>query len=294
MVGYTLRAGDDDPDILDWSDTGPFYAYLHTGLWGTDGYVRPEGWPFVQSGDLLLGTPSVEDAGDVPLPVRVSLTFDLPSDLPPGGYSVFLCNQPCTTTLGFVGASEIYVGVDPPRHVVRVWPLDDPAIADMDETGLLLMPDNLMPVSAAQVRAGDLPDTAAIEPDVWAVDDPATTTADPPTENRGANESADQDNGRDADDDATEQDTDLVAADLPSDQDRGPDVGGVVPWLVALAALVVLWCVGWWRGPPRKRVTASGDDSSGDDPSGEEPDPPDPGVWAPADVPSDEPVHIRL
>ena len=84
-------------------------------------------------------------------------TFDLPADLPDGPYEVLFCNDPCTPRLGNFMSSWIHVGVDPPcSPVVRDWPLDDPAIRWLEDDALLQLPSGGS-ITAAEVRAGEIP-----------------------------------------------------------------------------------------------------------------------------------------
>ena len=99
---------------------------------------------------------------------RLSLTFTLPADLAAGAYYVEICRDPCTRRLtdeAPVHVSSwgwpswpIYVGVDPPenRRIVRMWPLDDPAIGDLaDDARLVDTEGNETTVAAIRTgRAG--------------------------------------------------------------------------------------------------------------------------------------------
>ena len=136
MVGYT---GASTPAARG----EPFYAYL-----------RPAGEaPGVRllSSDVYVGELVVErTAHPGYLQLRVSLTFDVPSDLVPGEYDVIYCDDPCSTpVLGDIVASPLSVGVDPARRVVREWAPDDPEIANLAPGALLVGPD-------FQITAGDL------------------------------------------------------------------------------------------------------------------------------------------
>jgi hypothetical protein len=245
MVGHTVRSTPNaeyhDRDTLDWSDTGPFHGYLRVDPVAVQRDGTSGNYPGIHPTDIDLGEPTVAATEHRDLAeyfaVRVSLTFLLPADLQPGGYTVFIADQTGARTLGYIGESPIYVGIDPPQPILRVWPLDDPAITDLASNALLYDDDGVGTLTAAQVRAGDVP---------------ASSTA-PPTTDRPRQQATD----------------DLVATTPP---DAGPDVGGTLPWLVGFAVLVVLWCVAWRVShregqPPRKRVTDAaaprGDDRSG-------------------------------
>jgi hypothetical protein len=88
----------------------------------------------------------------------------LPADLAAGPYYVEICRDPCTSRLTTEAPAHvssmgwpswpIYVGVDRPanRRIVRMWPADDPAIADLADDALL-MDDVGHETTAAAIRA---------------------------------------------------------------------------------------------------------------------------------------------
>lgn len=158
---------------------GPFYAWLRAdpAAVEADDLVVPRPWPSVHPTDLRMAAVLVEDVGPPAEPEpfvrdqRLSVTFDLPPGLPDRAYEVFFCNDPCTYALGNFVAEALHVGVDPGYPIVRDWRLEDPAIRWLGHDALLQLPSG-EPITAAQVRAGAVPESAAPAP-------PAPTAASP-------------------------------------------------------------------------------------------------------------------
>jgi hypothetical protein len=134
----------------------PLYGYLHPD--GNRLTVEP-------ATGVPLGRFDLEETSHASLGRRLSLTFTLPSDLAAGAYYVEICRDPCARRLtdeapvhvSSIGwpSWPIYVGVDPPenRRIVRMWPLDDPAIAELaDDARLIDTEGNETTVAA--IRAG--------------------------------------------------------------------------------------------------------------------------------------------
>ncbi|MGH9211010.1 MAG: hypothetical protein ACRD2C_10050 [Acidimicrobiales bacterium] len=248
MVGYTVRSTDPqvwehaDPDVLDWSDTGPFHGYLRVdSRW-------PEGGPMDRQPGLLptdvdLGEPAVnatDPGADGYAPVRVSLTFRLPADLQAGAYLVGITDQWGSRYLGHLDASWIYVGIDPIQPVIRAWPHAEPAIVDLDPGALLWDGDLSGTVTAAELRSGGVPSlptgpTTAAGPG----HDDAPAGTDRTTPRDGAADDAD---GRESPDRGEDDGGDLIAAAAPAGEPGGTEIGGFVPWLLGLVGLVGLWC----------------------------------------------------
>ncbi|MCA1846395.1 MAG: hypothetical protein LC792_25005, partial [Actinobacteria bacterium] len=144
LVGYVGRGQ------LGWVDDGPFYAYLRAGDLGG---VAPPG--FTDQG-LSVGRLEVDPLGGADATVlRVSLSFRLPSSLPPGSYGVAYCNDPCTNGLGDLIGGRLSVGADPPAPFVRAWPPDEPDVADLAPGALLAGPSSV--ATAEEVREGVVP-----------------------------------------------------------------------------------------------------------------------------------------
>jgi hypothetical protein len=144
MVGYTSAGAWIESSGL--VEDGPYYGHLRAdpeaALAGT-----PD-WPAVHPTDVPLGPTTVTETGRRDqFAVRLSITFTVPSDLAPGTYEVFVCNDPCTRTLGqFVGGA-LNVGVEAADGVDRNWLIDDPAIALLDD-------DRVAGVTVGDIRAG--------------------------------------------------------------------------------------------------------------------------------------------
>lgn len=158
IVGYTQDCLADDARSSATRDQ-PLYGYLHPD--GNRPAVEP-------ATGLLLGQFGLAETADASRGRRLSLTFTLPADLAAGAYYVEICRDPCTRRLtdeAPVHVSSwgwpswpIYVGVDPPenRRIVRMWPLDDPAIGDLaDDARLVDTEGNETTVAAIRTgRAG--------------------------------------------------------------------------------------------------------------------------------------------
>jgi hypothetical protein len=142
--GYMVS--DDEPQPPPLNSDGTAFGYA------------PSGVP--------LGSPEVQDTGrtDFP-PVRVSLTFTVPHDLAPGIYFVYLAEPTGTTMLGDMMGGTLHVGIDPLHRPSRLWPLDEPAIAELADDAQVWAMDSGETLTAAQVRAGDIPPpTTWVEP----------------------------------------------------------------------------------------------------------------------------------
>lgn len=66
-----------------------------------------------------VGALQVEDTGRLGSDsIRVSISFGIPSDLPPGHYELRICGDPCSnwTSVGDIVGGVVDVGVDPPPH----------------------------------------------------------------------------------------------------------------------------------------------------------------------------------
>ncbi|HEX6424285.1 MAG TPA: hypothetical protein VFZ79_12450 [Acidimicrobiales bacterium] len=162
---------------------GPFHGYLYGPVDDSgehvghdpgpgDGNREIGPWPGIRVGRV-----AVEEgvADQVWQGLRVSISFRLPDDLAPGAYWLALCNDGCHAGLGEFADSALHVGVDPPRPVVRHWPLTDPAIRWLDD-GALLTDEHGRVHTAADVRAGRVPPPPAAVP-APAPDGPPVTEA---------------------------------------------------------------------------------------------------------------------
>lgn len=142
LVGYTSRGRLED---------GPFYAFLATGT-GEDG-------------TLGLGPLRVTETGrEGWRALRASVSFTVPGNLDPGRYTVSYCNDPCTAGLGDLSDGVLAIGVDPDVPVARLWPLDEPEIANVADDALIAGPG--YQASASVIRAGDLRGPEPLPPPV--------------------------------------------------------------------------------------------------------------------------------
>jgi hypothetical protein len=140
LVGYT-----GDP-VITTVPVEPFYAYLRAA---DEPYSASVLASDVYVGDLVVQ--ETQHRGY--LRFRVSVTFPVPANLPPGDYLVRYCDDPCTGALiGDLLDSPLSIGVDPARRVVREWPLDEPEIANLAPESLVVGPN--FQATAAQLRTG--------------------------------------------------------------------------------------------------------------------------------------------
>jgi hypothetical protein len=258
LVGYTqalARSARDETTLTraELQRNGPYYAYLRVDPAAVE-RDAPQGdgaWSYAHPTDLELGQVTADEIsparGDYSL--RVSATFWLPRDLAPGEYNVTVCNDPCTTTPGWLFGSPVYVGIDPPEPIVRRWPLGDPAIRYLANDALVAAPvceadcDDIddWSVTAAEIRAGyrPTPITVPPEPEPEAAADAATTTGPPATEPvAGVGKSPAGRAGSDP------------AGGLPSE---------IVAWVTGFGVLLVVWCVAWrWRPREPRLVVRQG------------------------------------
>jgi hypothetical protein len=275
LVGYTqalARSALDERALTraELRRNGPYYAYLRVDPAAAERDATQEDspLPYAHPADLQLGRVTTDEIsparGDYSL--RVSATFWLPRDLAPGEYNVTVCNDPCTTTLGWLFGSPLYVGIDPVEPIVRAWPLDEPAIRYLANDALVAAPacegdcNGIADwsVTAAEIRAGYRPPPVTVPPEPG----PAvgTATSAPPASEpaAGAGKSPAGRAGTDP------------AGGVPSE---------VVAWVTGFGVLLVVWCLAWrWRPQEARMVVRQGngqhDQGSSDDES--------------------DPVHIKL
>jgi hypothetical protein len=268
LVGYTeasARSADDGRILAqgDLQGNGPYYAYLRVDPAAVERDAPPDGpWPYVHRTDQRVAEVAIDEvtpAASRYYSLRVSAAFRLPPGLEPGMYDAIVCNDPCTTTLGWLVGSFLYVGIDPVEPIVREWPLDDPAIGFLGDDALVSAPvceancDDIhdWSVTAAEIRGGyrPTPVTVAPAPEPTA----GTSTTGPPASRPVA--------GRGASPAGT----------------AGTDPGGGVPseivaWVTGFGVLLVVWCLAWrWRPGEARMVVRQGNGqhdqgSSDDDP----------------------------
>ncbi|HEY6415186.1 MAG TPA: hypothetical protein VIX41_03075 [Acidimicrobiales bacterium] len=255
LVGYTealARSTSDDRVLAegDLRGNGPYYAYLRDPA-AVERDPPPDGspWPYVHPTDRRMGQVTVEQvtpAANRYNSLRVSMAFRLPRGLAPRTYDVIVCNDPCTTTLGWLVGSFLYVGIDPPEPLVRPWPLDDPAIDFLGDDALVAAPvceadctgiDDWS-VTAAEIRAGYRPLPVTVPPEPEPAAGTATTAAPVSEPVAGAGKSPAGRAGADP------------AGGVPSE---------VVAWVTGFGVLLVVWCLAWrWRPREARMVVRQG------------------------------------
>ncbi len=270
LVGYTeaiARSPGDDSVLARAAlrGDGPYYAYLRVDPAAVqrDAPRDDSPRPYVHPTDRRMAQVTVEEFTPVAsryVSVRVSASFRLPRGLARGMYDVIVCNDPCTTTLGWLVASPLYVGIDPEGPTVREWPLGDPAIRHLEDDALVVAPvceadcDDLgdWTVTAGEIRAGyrPTPVTAPRQPEP-----PATSTTAEPASRPIAD-----------------------AGTSPAGRAGADPAGGVpsevVAWLLAFGALLVVWCVAWrWRPREARMVVRQGNGQDDHRASDDDPDP---------------------
>jgi hypothetical protein len=125
LVGYTEGPAPDDV----------FYAYLRPA--GDDGSMPALDDTGRYVGELVVRETTHRDY----LRFRVSVTFRVPANFPAGQYELTYCDDPCTGTfLGDLVPSPVSIGVSPARPVVRMWAPEEPEIANLGPTAVLVGP----------------------------------------------------------------------------------------------------------------------------------------------------------
>jgi hypothetical protein len=270
LVGYTqalARSASDDKTLSAayMRRNGPYYAYLRVDPAAVEHDAPRDGpWPYVHPTDQRVAQVTADEvtpAASRYFALRVSTSFRLPRGLDPGMYDVIVCNDPCTTTLGWLFGSPLYVGIDPAGPVVRSWPLNDPAIRYLDDDALVAAPvceadcDDIgdWSVTAAEIRAGYRPTPITVPPEP----EPAagTSTTGPPASRPIAD-----------------------AGKSPAGRAGADPAGGVpsevVAWLMAFGVLLVVWCLAWrWRPREARMVVRHGNGQHDLGASDDDPDP---------------------
>lgn len=135
MVGYTAPAaiGPGSGGVED----GPYYGHLRVDP-SAAAATEPATSPHVHPSDVPLGPTTITETGRHDMfGLRLSITFTVPGDLAPGSYEVFVCNDPCTHSLGHFIGGTLNVGVDPSEALDRNWLIDDPAVALLPDHALV-------------------------------------------------------------------------------------------------------------------------------------------------------------
>ena len=196
LVGYTqaqARSTVDGRAVAEVQRNGPYYAYLRLDPAAVERDAPQEvgPWPYVHPTDRRMGQVTIDEITPAAGPnysLRVAAAFWLPRDLAPDVYDVTICNEPCTMTLGWLYGSPVNVGIDPADPIVRLWPLDDPAIRFLGDDALVAAPvcqadcngiDDWS-VTAAEIRRLPAPAvTVPPEPTRWRAPRPAPPASRP-------------------------------------------------------------------------------------------------------------------
>jgi hypothetical protein len=220
MVGYTADVADQD-----WRAAGTFYAWLAS-----------EGSP----DRTRLARVGIEAPADAPdgRPLRVGVTFRLPTGLAPGRYWVDVCDAGCDTYVGWLMGGPLAVGVDPLHPIVRDWPLTDPAVRWLADDALLLGP-GMQVVTAAQARSGQLPDPMV-----------PSTPRPPPAPGCGDAACGGASAGGDDTGAGSERaESERAAAVRTGGGGAGADSGEVLAWSVVGVGLLGVWLAAWRLRP---------------------------------------------
>lgn len=144
------------PGQLGWIEDGPFYAFLRVDPAAVEA-AAPEGWPYIDPSDLLLGELQIEPGGSWEMMATVE--FVVP-DVEPGLYDVVYCNDPCTDGIGDLIGGTVSIGQDPPR------PLSEASIAQAQlEQEELSEPVTEDQAETTPTSIGSPSTTAAVEAD---------------------------------------------------------------------------------------------------------------------------------
>ncbi len=93
------------------------------------GIAKQPAGPVLEIGRLVI---QPTGNGDASLALRVSITFAVPRDLPPGEYQVGFTDEKRTTfRVNDILWGVVWVGMEPPGPIARRWALDEPEIANL-------------------------------------------------------------------------------------------------------------------------------------------------------------------
>jgi hypothetical protein len=242
MIGYTQRVGQT------WR-TVQFYGYLEPE-------TELDSVPGMRVGPVTVEQVATFHRGR---DLRVSIEFSLPDDLAPGRYLVDVCDRTCTTRLGYIFSSTLFVGMDPDGPVIRDWPLDDPAIRWLEDDALLAGPQWFEPLTAADVRAGRIP-TAPPLPAPQPLPEVTAVPASEPAPTAPARAPATRPVGDASGNDDPATDRTATAPAVAGRDDPWPALGVALP----VAAVVLGILLARRRRPGRAAATAaSGTDAPG-------------------------------
>lgn len=233
LIGYTSEA---PPGTA-------FYGYLRVDPAAVTQDPPPDGWPAVHPTDLRVGPVDVRGIGRAGWQAtRLQLSFTLPAGLASGQYGLQICDDPCTTGVGDVIGATVWVGIGPDHPLVREWPLDEPAIAELPDDAELTGPGYR--ITAGEVRAGVRPEMP--RPDPQAIPDlPAADRAPTPAPPRRAPALADE----------SPATPDVRAT---GDAVRGAPFDATLVWLAVAAGAAGAFFLLMRRGPQRKHIRVTG------------------------------------
>ncbi len=155
---------------LGWVDDGPYFGYLRGDGYGV---AVDEGLGGAKT-DVPLGKLAVQDRGH---DLFVSITVTIPVDTPPGEYWINFCNDPCSTGLGDLIGSVVYVGMDPPQAE------EETSEAETTSTAEAATPTTSTTTSAAPTST-DTPEVATVAATSAPPETVVTTTVAPPVPKR--------------------------------------------------------------------------------------------------------------
>ena len=168
--------------------------------------------------------------------LRVSAAFRLPQGLAPGVYDATICDEPCTTTIGWLFSSPVHVGIDPADPIGPVWPTRRPRDPLSRRRGTR---------GAFGVRGGDLQRHRRLER--HGRRDPSGLSARAHHCPTGAGAGGGHYHHRRTAHQRAGRQCRQVAG------RAGTDPGGGVPseivaWVTGFGVLLVVWCLAWrWR-----------------------------------------------
>jgi hypothetical protein len=156
LVGYASSTGSQGT-VQD----GPFFAYLHRVEAALSALNDLPVAPFTpHPTDLPLGQLVVEPTERADYTAyRVSIQFQLPSDLPVGRYAVSYCSATCTKGLTDLIGGVIFLRMDPDHPITREWPLHEREIVNLPDTASLSGPGWQMTAADARARIPEPPFT---------------------------------------------------------------------------------------------------------------------------------------
>lgn len=143
VVGYTGGG------TQGWVEDGPFFGWLTGNSGFTDADIGND--PSLR---WFLGPLEIHETGiGGYTSLRVSMSFDLPTDLEPGVYGFNYCNHDCTEQIGDLIGGTVYIGVEPDARNLN-WPAWEPEIANLPDDSVLNSASTPVFTAAAARAAG--------------------------------------------------------------------------------------------------------------------------------------------